>query len=139
MVDLQKICKIEDASFSYDPYPSFLLERLLKDQEALFYVVADQSEEIVGYLVSKIEGNNAHLISLAVLPTQRRSGAATRLMDALIASLRKRKIREIGLEVRLDNKAAIQLYAQFRFSEERIIPQYYSDGSAALLMRKVIG
>ena len=138
MIDLQKICKIEDQSFSHDPYPSFLIERLLIDQESLFLVVTDRSEEIVGYLVSKVEGNFAHLISLAVLPTQRRSGAATRLLEELIVSLRQRKIHEIELEVRLDNKGAIKLYSQFGFSEQRIIPEYYSDGSTALLMRREI-
>ena len=136
--DLQKICKIEDASFSHDPYPAFLFERLLNNEHSLFYVATDQTDEIIGYLVSKIEDHNAHLISLAVFPIQRRLGVATRLLEALIATVRKRKIHEVRLEVRPDNKAAIQLYTQFKFSEETIIPQYYSDGSPASLMRKVI-
>jgi len=136
--DLEKICRIEDQSFSHDPYPSFLIERLLTDQESLFLVVTDRAEEIVGYLVSKIEGDFAHLISLAVSPTQRRSGAATMLLEELIASLQQRKIHEVELEVRLDNKGAIKLYSQFGFSDQRIISRYYSDGSTALLMRKEI-
>jgi [ribosomal protein S18]-alanine N-acetyltransferase len=136
--DLQKVCQVEYASFTHDPYPSFLIERLLKDQEALFFVATDQSNEIIGYLISKIEDQYAHLIGIAVLPTKRRSGAATRLLETLIATLRKTRIREVGLEVRPDNKAAIQLYAQFKFSQERTIPQYYSDGSSALVMRKII-
>ena len=136
--DLQKVCQVEHASFTHDPYPSFLIERLLKGQDALFFVATDQSNEIIGYLVSKIEDQYAHLISIAVLPTKRRSGAATRLLETLIATLRKTGIHEVGLEVRPDNLAAIQLYAQFEFSQERTIPQYYSDGSSALLMRKII-
>lgn len=136
--DLQKICQVEYSSFTHDPYPSFLIDRLLKDQKALVFVATDQSSEIIGYLFSKIENQYAHLISIAVLPTKRRSGVASRLLETLIATLRKTRIHEVGLEVRSDNKAAIQLYAQFKFNEERTIPQYYSDGSSALLMRKVI-
>ena len=121
-----------------DPYPAFLIERLLNDENSLFYVATSEKDEILGYLVSKIEDHDAHLISLAVLPTERRSGAATGLLKELITVLRQMRIREIRLEVRPDNKAAIRLYSQLNFGEESIIPQYYSDGSPALLMRKVI-
>ena len=136
--DLTKICEIEDASFSRDPYPAFLIERLLNDENSLFYVATSEKDEIVGYLVSKIENHDAHLISVAVLPAQRRLGVATGLLKELIAVLRQKRIQGVRLEVRPDNKAAIQLYIQLNFGEESIIPQYYSDGSPALLMRKVI-
>jgi len=136
--DLAKICEIEDVSFSRDPYPAFLIQRLLNDENSLFYVAMGEKDEVIGYLVSKIEDHAAHLISLAVLPTQRRSGAATQLLKELIAALRQMGMHEIRLEVRPDNNAAIQLYTQFRFGEATIIPQYYSDGSPALFMRKVI-
>ena len=89
-------------------------------------------------MVSKIEDRAAHLISLAVLPAQRRLGAATQLLNELTEVLRQRSVREIKLEVRPDNRGAVELYAQFSFREESVIPQYYSDGSPALLMRKAI-
>ena len=136
--DLEKVCRVEYASFSHDPYPPFLIERLLRDEESMFFVATDQSDEIMGYLVSKIEDHYAHLISLAILPPERRSGAATQLLEALVSALREREVHEVQLEVRSDNKAAIQLYSEFGFSEQRIILGYYSDGSPALLMRRVI-
>ena len=136
--DLAKICEIEDVTFSHDPYPAFLIQRLLNDENSLFYVATSEEAEIIGYLVSKIEDDSAHLISLAVLPAQQRLGTATQLLKELTAVLRQRGIREIRLEVRPDNGGAIKLYSQFRFREESVIPQYYSDGSPALLMRKVI-
>jgi ribosomal-protein-alanine N-acetyltransferase len=136
--DLQKVCQVEYASFTHNPYPAFLIERLLRDQKALFFVATDQSNEIIGYLVSRVEDQYAHLISIAVLPSKRRSGAATQLLKTLISTLRKTRIHEVGLQVRPNNKAAIQLYARFEFSQECTIPRYYSDGSSALIMRKVI-
>jgi len=136
--DLTKICEIEDASFLRDPYPAFLIQRLLNDENSLFLVATCEEDEIIGYLVSKIEDRAAHLISLAVLPAQRRLGAATQLLNELTEVLRQRSVREIKLEVRPDNRGAVELYAQFSFREESVIPQYYSDGSPALLMRKAI-
>jgi ribosomal-protein-alanine N-acetyltransferase len=136
--DLTKICEIEDAAFSRDPYPAFLIQRLINDDSALFYVSTDESGEIVGYLVSKIEDDAAHLLSLAVLPGDRRLGAATLLLRELTTALRRLSVREIRLEVKPDNEGAIELYTQLSFREESVIPGYYSDGSPALLMRKVI-
>ena len=136
--DLAKICEIEDASFSRDPYPAFLIRRLLTEENSLFLVATRSEGKIVGYLVSKMEEHAAHLISLAVLPAERRLGTATQLLDELMVILRQRNVREIRLEVRRDNKGAIELYTQFKFRVIGIIPQYYSDGSPALLMRKVI-
>jgi len=136
--DLAKICEIEDVSFSRDPYPAFLFERLINDENSLFYVVTVENDEVIGYLVSKIEDHAAHLLSLAILPAQRRSGAATRLLEELIAEVSQLGINEIRLEVKPDNRAAIQLYTQFQFGEEALISEYYSDGSPALFMRKVI-
>ena len=136
--DLTKICEIEDATFSRDPYPQFLFQRLLNDENSLFYVATGEKDDVIGYLVSKIEDHAAHLLSLAVLPTQRRSGAATWLLKELIEALGQMGVHEIRLEVRPDNKAAIKLYSQFGFGEGSVIPQYYSDGSPALFMRKVI-
>ena len=129
---------MEDASFSRDPYPAFLIQRLLNDENSLFLVATYEEDKIIGYLVSKIEDSAAHLISLAVLPAQRRLGIATQLLNESTEVLRQRSIREIRLEVRPDNTGAIELYVQFNFRGESIIPQYYSDGSPALLMRKVI-
>jgi len=129
---------VEDASFSRDPYPAFLIQRLLNDENSLFLVATYEEDQIIGYLVSKIEDSAAHLISLAVLPVHRRLGIATQLLNELTALLHQRSMREIRLEVRPDNAGAIELYVQLDFRGESIIPQYYSDGSPALLMRRVI-
>ncbi|HUO43153.1 MAG TPA: ribosomal protein S18-alanine N-acetyltransferase [Methylomirabilota bacterium] len=135
--DLVQVCEIEEVTFSRDPYPRFLFERLLNDESCLFYVATIETDEVIGYLVSKVEDHSAHLLSLAILPAQRRLGAATRLLEELIAASTQMGIHEIRLEVRPDNWAAIQLYSQFHFSEETLFSQYYSDGSPALFMRRV--
>jgi len=136
--DLEKICEIEDVSFLRDPYPAFLFERLLNDENSLFFVATIDGNEVVGYLVSRIEDHVVHLLSLAILPAQRRSGAASQLLEELVAAVSQIGIHEIRLEVKPDNTAAIQLYSRFQFGEETLISQYYSDGSPALLMRRVI-
>jgi len=136
--DLKKICEIEEVSFSRDPYPAFLFERLLDDENSLFYVATDDDGEVVGYLVSKIENHAVHLLSLAVAPTERRRGAATLLLGELIAASNRMGAGEIRLEVKPDNVPAIKLYSQLQFGDEILISRYYSDGSPALSMKRVI-
>ena len=136
--DLKKICEIEEVSFSRDPYPAFLFERLLYDENSLFCVATDEDGEVVGYLVSKVEDHAVHLLSLAVAPTKRRRGAATLLLEEVIAASNRMGADEIRLEVKPDNTPAIRLYSQFRFGDEILISRYYSDGSPAISMRRLI-
>jgi len=132
--DLQAICLIEDDSFS-DPYPSYLLKRLLDDTRNNFVVAENVSGALVGYSVSSIEGRLAHLISIAVLTEGRRKGVATVLLKNLIKGLEARQVEELWLEVKQGNKEAIKLYEKFHFATMMVLENYYLDGSAALRMR----
>lgn len=136
--DLSGICEVEQTSFAYDAYPSFLLEKLISNSQSVSLVAIDQSGKIIGYSISNNEDTRSHLISLAVLPNYRRIGIATRMLKELTIILRNRGINEVRLEVRTDNNPAIQLYRRSDFADERIIREYYSDGSAALSMRKTL-
>ncbi|MGD0177800.1 MAG: ribosomal protein S18-alanine N-acetyltransferase [Candidatus Bathyarchaeia archaeon] len=132
--DLPGICLIEDNSFS-DPYPRYLLERLLEEIGKVFLVAEEASDKLVGYCVSSLEGRMAHLISIAVLTKSRRKGVATSLVRDLIEYLEARRVDELWLEVKQGNKEAIKLYEKFGFAKVMILENYYSDGSPALRMR----
>lgn len=132
--DLPGICLIEDNSFS-DPYPRYLLERLLEEIGNGFLVAEEAPDKLVGYCVSSIEGRMAHLISIAVLTESRRKGVASALVRDLIEYLEARRVDELWLEVKQGNKEAIRLYEKFGFAKVMILENYYSDGSPALRMR----
>jgi ribosomal-protein-alanine N-acetyltransferase len=132
--DLQAICLIEDHSFS-DPYPRYLLKRLLDEIRNIFLVAENRKGALVGYCVSSIEERLAHLISIAVLTEGRRKGVATALLKNLIEYLEAHRVEELWLEVKQGNKEAIKLYEKFDFASMMILENYYSDGSAALRMR----
>jgi len=136
--DLPSICEVERASFVNDAYPSFLLEKLILCCNSVFFVLTDLERRIIGYCVSKNERTRSHLISLAVLPACRGSGVASLLVKQLLVTLRKCAIKEIRLEVRTDNDPAIQLYRRLGFTKVSVIQSYYSDGSAAYQMRKIL-
>jgi len=62
----------------------------------------------------------------------------TGLMETLIEYLIDRGVEEIWLELKLENKQAIGLYTKLGFRRASVVPNYYSDGSDALRMRKLL-
>ena len=134
--DLAALSIIEDASFAA-PYPPSLLERLMKDCPASFFVATQESGELVGYCVSSLGRNSAHLISVAVRTGFRREGIATMLLRRTIDFLVAHSVVEFWLEVNPKNKAAIALYAKIGFEKTGILKGYYSDGADAMTMRLI--
>jgi ribosomal-protein-alanine N-acetyltransferase len=132
--DLNAISHIEDESFP-NPYPSFLVERLIHDNPDTFLVAVDESGGIMGYCIVSMDGTLAHLISIAVVQNNRRKGIATALVKEQLAYLEKHDVQELWLEVSAKNKEAIALYLNLGFTKAETIQHYYSDGSAALRMR----
>ena len=135
--DLLEISRIEEGTFP-NPYPHFLMERLIQDFPETFLVASDQSGGIAGYCVSSVEGTSAHLISIAVVKNLRRKGIATELLKNQLVLLEGHGVQELWLEVSTKNREAIDLYLKLGFSKTGVVEHYYSDGSAALKMRLVI-
>lgn len=92
----------------------------------------------MGYCVSSVDRSSAHLISIAVSPDQRTVGIGIDLMETLLRYLNGQGIEELWLEVRSGNKEAIGLYIKLGFTKVSVVPNYYSDGSDALRMRKIL-
>ena len=124
---------IEKASFP-DPY-SKLWFRLLKFRVGDRFIVA-QKEGIMGYAISEIRYDRGHIISMAVAPEYRRAGVGEALLRETIRRL-ELKVKEMYLEVRVGNEAAIALYEKFSFKKtgERR-RRYYPDGEDAVVMAR---
>ena len=130
--DIDAISLLEEASFN-DPYPSYFLSELARDNPETFLVFT-LNNEIVGYGVVDRWEDHDHLISIAVRPDSRRKG----LGEALLVELEKRlsKERPLRLEVRQNNLAAIQLYLKRGFTKIGLVEGYYGDGDSAIIMEK---
>jgi len=132
--DLHAISHIEDESFP-NPYPPFLIERLIRDNPDTFLVAVDQSKKVMGYCIVSVDGTFAHLISIAVKESNRRKGIATALLKEQLTYLEEHDVKDFWLEVSARNTEAIDVYLKLGFNEVETIQSYYSDGSAALRMR----
>ena len=73
--------------------------------------------------------------SLAVAPEYRRRGVAKILLAELLATLLKRGVTFILLEVRPSNTAAIKLYKKFNFQIVEREKNYYDDEDAWIMAK----
>jgi len=130
--DIAEISLLEDASFN-EPYPSYFLSELARDNPETFLVLT-LNNEIVAYGVVDHWEDHDHLISIAVRPDSRRKG----LGEVLLVELEKRLSRErpLKLEVRQSNLAAIHLYSKRGFTKTGVAEGYYGDGEDAIIMEK---
>ncbi len=130
--DIERVSMLEQASFN-DPYPSYFLSELARDNPETFLVLT-LNNEIVGYGVVDRWEDHDHLISIAVRPDSRRKG----LGEALLVELEKRLSNErpLRLEVRQSNFAAIHLYSKRGFTKTGLAEGYYGDGENAVTMEK---
>ena len=101
------------------------------------YIIAENSEGIIGYIGLWIVLDEGHITNIAVHPQFREQGIGTKLIEALISRSSDWHITSITLEVRESNLIAQKLYNNFNFKVEGKRLNYYSDNNEnALIMWK---
>lgn len=83
-----------------------------------------------GFVLARMAGDEAEVLTLAVAPDRRREGSGERLMRALCARLAARGVRCLHLEVGAGNAAARGLYAKLGFAPVGVRRGYYREGPA---------
>jgi ribosomal-protein-alanine N-acetyltransferase len=135
---LDEIVSIERASFT-DPWTRGMFESEL-DVEARGYARgALRRRSLIGYLFAVFIPDEAHVGNLAVQPSERRSGIAQKLLDALVVDAVKAGVRRVTLEVRASNQAARKFYYKNHFIDIAIRKNYYrSPVEDAIVMYRVL-
>src|SRR5690606_11217727 len=96
----------------------------------------------VGFLLGRVVGDEAEILTLGVARDRRRRGTASCLVSAFVGRAAERGAARMFLEVAEDNHAARQLYASQGFGEAGRRPAYYERPSEppadALIMAKTM-
>lgn len=85
----------------------------------------DAERRFVGWAGLMVIGDTAEILTIGTAPFAQRRGIARILMDALLAEARRRRAREVLLEVRVDNEPAKALYARYGFEQLGTRKGYY--------------
>ena len=112
---------------------------------SLLHVAEDHQGKIVGYVLAKLEDEDAkqgeiqgQITSISVLRTYRRLGVASKLMNHAINLMQEYfEADYVSLHVRVGNRPAIHLYHNFLgFEAKGLEKEYYADGEDAYRMIK---
>lgn len=137
--DLKAIKTIEDTSFDwFERFPESLFLYYIHKLKDGFFVASEPSGAIVGYAILVDTKHYAYIISIAVLPKKRNQGYAEFLLKFLATRCTEKHIPKIRLDVRVDNKAAVELYKKLGYTKVNKKKDYYGDGLDALMMEKTV-
>lgn len=125
-------------------YSDYFFESLLNEFPEGF-IVAELNNEIVGYIMCKIEFGfsnfkrlgfvkKGHVVSIAVNEEHRGKKLGRSLMEEAISAMILKNCDEVYLEVRVSNTPAIKLYESLSFVIKGRLRGYYRDGEDAYLM-----
>lgn len=86
-------------------------------------------------VLARFAAGEAEILTLAVVPSARRGGLATALLHEAFTRLAAAGASVVFLEASVENTAALALYFGTGFTEAGRRPNYYTDGTDAILLR----
>ena len=136
--ELQHVLKIEHASFP-TPWTEGMFRQQLMCGDIALNLVSTVDGAVVGYAVSWLAYDEIHLLSIAVIPSERRCGYASGLLDEVMRRGAARGADIVLLEVRAGNDAARRFYQKHGFKMIGTRRRYYVDtGEDAIVMERTI-
>ena len=145
--DLQSVMQINRVCLPENYTDFFFVDLHQRFPET--FIVAEEDGRVSGYIMCRIEvglsnygfgglTRKGHVVSIAVMPLNRRKGMASILIKKALEGMEYYKAKQCFLEVRVTNESGITLYKKLGFEVTRTINGYYSDGEDAYVMTKRI-
>lgn len=130
--------RLENLCFPLDPWSPSTLESVLERRPDTLVLGAFIDGGMAGYAAASFPRSRpARLLSIAVEPGCRNRGIGSDLISCFISRARFRGARKVSLEVR-KSSSAVRFYEGKGFRVKRVLPSYYPDGEAGLLMEKPV-
>jgi ribosomal-protein-alanine N-acetyltransferase len=101
-------------------------------------LIAEINGRICGFLVARVTGDEAEILNTAVDPAHRRKGLGSTLLSAATSAGQAQNAKNIYLEVRESNSAAISFYRRHGFEKTTERRGYYRGPTEnAVVMKKL--
>jgi ribosomal-protein-alanine N-acetyltransferase len=126
--DLAALARLHATCFE-DGWNAGALRELLKNAGTAAFAAPD------GFIMTRVAGDEAEILTIAVAPGSRRKGAGRALMMAAIRHAQSQGARTMFLEVAETNAAAWALYRRLGFREVGRRKAYYAPAENALTLR----
>lgn len=112
--DIKEVVELDQECF-LSPYDEKQIRYELLENPFSFLYVAIEEEKIVGFIDFWITFDIGQLNQIAVLPSFRRKGIASRLLEKAFQIMYEKRVVNVTLEVRYHNEKAIQFYQKHGF------------------------
>ena len=123
--DADAITALEEECFT-DAWSPALMSQMFASEWDRIYVLEDEGK-VIGYADVRNMYGDCDLMSICVTREARGRGGASLLMEHILEQARADDARQMLLEVRRSNEAAIGLYRKFGFEELGVRRNYYSN------------
>lgn len=131
--DIQDVLRLEN-SHNIKILSKDLLKKDIENDNT-YYITAKLDNKIVGYAGISYVLDSADLISIVVDKEKTNMKIATNMLENIISFCKENNIKEILLEVRISNTAAINLYLKFGFEIISTRKKYYDNIEDAYIMK----
>lgn len=143
--DVEMVAMIEKETF---PHPFTLADfqaTLTNSQTQTFVIelyediIGDVQSKIIAYCGTKqLDDQRVEITTLAVAKEYRNQGQANFLLEMVLRFLQASRMKEVTLEVRPSNLAALRLYQSFDFEQVAVRKNYYQNPTEdAYLLQKI--
>jgi ribosomal protein S18 acetylase RimI-like enzyme len=135
--DLGALVQLEERCFDYSRMGRRSFRRLLAGNTGHIFVCMSEDGALAGYylLLTRKNSRRWRLYSIATAPESRGTGLGRVLLEHAIHTAQQQGAISLGLEVKVDNTAAISLYEKLHFAVIDLLPEYYDDGTDGYRMR----
>ncbi len=123
--DMDQVLSIESSSFEF-PWSEDEFIRCLRKRNCIG-MVAEQGEEVLGFMIYELHKTRLHILNFAVDPTSRRQGVGRQMVKKLVTKLSSQRRTRISLEVRETNLAAQLFFREAGFKATSVLRSFYDD------------
>lgn len=120
-----------------DSWDAAIIERVLTAPRG-FGTLAEAHGSPIGFALARQAADEAELLAIGVLSTQRRNGVGRRLLQDVATHVTEMGAATLFLEVAENNREAQTLYEHCGFRVVGKRPRYYGNGGDALVMRAAL-
>ena len=103
------------------------------------FLVVEKLHKVVGFIIGvKTSNEVARITMLSINKNYRKQGIGYALLNQFLKEMTLQNIRQVELEVRINNNAAIKFYKKHGFDIMETVSSFYQTGEDAYVMKQVL-
>lgn len=122
---MPSVLDIEEQCFEF-PWSEEEFIRCLRQRNCIG-MVAELSEQVVGFMIYELHKNRLHILNFSVHPEFQRQGIGKAMIEKLVGKLSYQRRSRIMLEVRETNLPAQLFFKDLGFRAVSVLREFYED------------